>query len=204
MPLQKRSNYTLGKKDFCLKTKQEQKQKLAFLRRTEHQLLFQMHKCFLGFKVMRSPLRLSLQVFCTKLFSVLESIGSCWLAAQHSNGCSNLQLVNVYIWCTININDYGTVLDSLLTEMSIFRFLPYSTLFSFCLFVSVFLSSSSSFFSFSFLLLLPVLFFCFFPLLIDLTFFSSFNSIYKCSSTLSRMAIRQNGVLRSSRHYLLE
>ena len=94
-----------------------------------------MHKCILGFKVTRSPLRLSLQVFCTKLFSVLESIGSCWLAAQHNNGCSNLQLVNVYIWCTININDYGTVLDSLLTEMSIFRFLPYSTLFSFYLFL---------------------------------------------------------------------
>ena len=160
MPPQKRSNYTLGKKDFCLKTKQEQKQKLAFLRRTEHQLLFQMHKCILGFKVTRSPLRLSLQVFCTKLFSVLASIDSSWLAAQHSNGCSNLQLVNVYIWCTININDYGTVLESLLTEISIFCFLPYSTLFSFCLFVSVFLSSSSS----SFLLLfLPVfLFFVFF------------------------------------------
>ena len=157
-----------------------------------------MHKCILGFKVTRSPLRLSLQVFCTKLFSVLESIGSCWLAAQHSNGCSNLQLVNVYIWCTININDYGTVLDSLLTEMSIFRFLPYSTLFSFYLFLcSSLLLLLLFFFFFSFVV---VTCFCFFPLLIDLTFYSSFNSIYKCSSTLSRMAIRQNGYSDQDSH----
>ena len=118
-----------------------------------------MHKCILGFKVTRSPLRLSLQVFCTKLFSVLESIGSCWLAAQHSNGCSNLQLVNVYIWCTININDYGTVLDSLLTEMSIFRFLPYSTLFSFYLFLCSSLLLLLLFFLFLFFCCCYLLFF---------------------------------------------
>ena len=164
MSPQKRSNYTLGKKDLL----ENEKQKLAFLRRTEHQLLFQMHKCILGFKVTRSPLRLSLQVFCTKLFSVLASIGSCWLAAQHSDGCSNLQLVNVYIWCTINIYDYETVLDSFLKETSIFRFLSYLTFFSFCLFVSVFLSSSSSFL-FSFVVVTSFFFF-FFLLLIDLTF----------------------------------